>query len=432
LAEFGIVNFCDISKESSLLKKRKSEKIFQFSKRQETEQSSSSEYRRDNEGKPDMKTENVDKNKPDNLRPAENEEEIKLEGEKVLEEKMKETVLCEIYPEEMEIKEVNYEVCIELNIIEQVKFGVINEEIVTDDAIFKVCIVEIVLKEAKLEGKEATNDFEDEISLEVKTESNNENLTEAEIEKCIPKDVVPDKRLESLETKFTEKDRKYNESRSDNRIPRVDSDSLLRRTKFEECKEIENISTFNNDNENENHSELVGPLQECRIETTANIDHQDVGMINKTERLAVMITKDKAKSQKEESYERKSEINEPIRSLVKISGIDTSEVCSTEKFQVCIPEGIPTVKLNPRDLNDIQNCKIVCKNVSHSYIEEDIAVSVTNDYSSSKLQKEFRRCQMQSTEQNRNVVRAVIAIGIFTALAILFSTFIVVRTDDTV
>ena len=78
----------------------------------------------------------------------------------------------------MEIKEVNYEVCIDLNIREHVKFEVIIEEIVMEEAILKVCIVEIVLKEAQLVGKEATNDVEDEISLEVETESNNENLTE--------------------------------------------------------------------------------------------------------------------------------------------------------------------------------------------------------------------------------------------------------------
>merc|ERR1739844_468750 len=148
-------------------------------------------------------------------------------------------------------------------------------------------------------------------------------------------------------------------------------------------------------------------------ETSANVVHQA------DERLPMMNTKAKIKAQKKETFEIKSKINDPIRTLVNISGIDRSEVCSTQKFQVSIPEGIPTVKLNPTDLNDIQNCTNVCKNVSHSYIEEDISVAVTNDYSSSKLQKEFTRCQLQSTEQNRNVLKAVIAIGIFTALAIL-------------
>ena len=316
----------------------------------------------------------------------------------------------------MEIKEVNYEVCIDLNIREHVKFEVIIEEIVMEEAIYKVCIVEIVLKEAQLVGNEATNDVEDEISLEVETESNNENLTEAEIEKHIPLDAVHDNRLESLETEFHEKNRKYNESKSDKRIPRTYS--LLRKTEFEECED--NILSFNN----QNHSALVG------IETSANVDHQVDRLRNKNEGLPEIVTKDKLKAQKKETCELKSKINEPIRTHVNISGIDTREVCSVQKFQVCIPEGIPAVELNPTDLNDIQNCTNVCKNVSHSYIEEDISVAVTNDYSSSKLQKEFTRCKLQSTEQNRNVVKAVIVIGIFTALAILFSTLVVVRTED--
>lgn len=308
----------------------------------------------------------------------------------------------------MEIKEVNYEFCTELNIIKNVKFEVIIEKIVMEEAILKVCIGEIVLKEAQLEDKEATNVDEDGISSDVETESTKENLIEAEIEKHIPRDAVHDNRLESLETKFPEKNREYNESRSDKGIPR--RNSLLRKTEFEK---IEN--------------------KECRIETSADIDHQADSLRNKNEILPVMITKDKRKSPKKETNERKSKINEPIRTLVNISRIDTSEVCSPEKFQVCIPERIPTVKLNPTDLNDIQNCTNVCKNVAtHSYIEEDISVAVTKEYSSSKLQKEFTRCRLQATEQNRNVVKVAIAIGIFTVLAILFSTLVVVRTEDTV
>ena len=403
LAEFGIVNFCDISKESSLLKKRKSEAISKFSKRQETGPGTSSEYRGNNEEKSDMKTGTRDKNKTDTPRPAENitessqnEEKIKIEKDTVLGQKIEEKVLCEIYPEEIEIKDVNDEVSIELNIKEPETFEVKIKETVIEEAISKVCIAEIILKEAKVDTIEATNNFEDDITLELESASNNENLIEAEI----PRDAVPDQRLESLETKFPEKNRKYNESKSDKGIPRADS--LLRKTKLEEGKKIKNI------------------------------DYQATGLINENATLPKMIKKDKLNSPKHDSYERKSEINEPIRTLVTISGIDTSEVCSGEKFQVCIPEGIPTVELNPADLNDIQNCKIVCKNVPHSYIEEDIAVSVTNDNSSLKLQKEFLRCQLQSTEQNRNVVKALIAIGIFTALAILFSTLVVVRTEDTV
>ena len=370
-----------------------------------------------------MKTENIEKNKTYTPRPAEketeldkNEGEIKNEEEKILKENMNRKALREKYPEEIEIKEVNYEVCIELNTIEQVKLHVIIEEIVKDEAILKVCIVEILLQEAQIEAPKITNYFEDEIS----SEAHNVNLTEAEIEKRIPRDALHDKRLESLETKSPEKNRKYNESKTDKGIPQADS--LLRKARIEKCQETQNISTFN-----ENHSKLDSPGTECRIETSADGDHQADRLRNKNERLSVLITKDEIEDQKKES-----EINEPIRTRVNISGIDTSEVSSAKKFQVCIPEGIPTVKLNPTDLNDIRNCKIVCKNESHSYTEEDIAVAGTNDHSSSKLQREFRRCELRSREQNRNVVKALIAIGIFTALAILFSTLVVVRTEDTV
>ena len=127
----------------------------------------------------------------------------------------------------------------------------------------------------------------------------------------------------------------------------------LRKARIEKCQETQNISTFN-----ENHSKLDSPGTECRIETSADGDHQADRLRNKNERLSVLITKDEIEDQKKESSERESEINEPIRTRINISGIDTSEVSSAKKFQVCIPEGIPAVKLNPTtDLNDIQNCK---------------------------------------------------------------------------